>query len=140
MSISRTLCASLLALVQVLPAASYAQSDTERQKAHVVSRLYQATYGAEDRCKPSKLASLEFGKAFNQFSVAYPELIRLLKASPHLTTAKEQYAKFLAHPSTNVNENALFEECRGMGDMLRQFVEAPGAKEAMDDFVQTLKK
>ena len=97
MSISRTLCASLLALVQVLPAASYAQSDTERQKAHVVSRLYQATYGAEDRCKPSKLASLEFGKAFNQFSVAYPELIRLLKASPHLTTAKEQYAKFLAH-------------------------------------------
>src|SRR4051794_25255571 len=112
-------------LIQAASAGAIAQApaDTERQKAHVVSRLYQATYGAQERCHSSKEASLSLGKAMDQFRSSFPELIRLIDSSPYLPPAKDQFKKFLSDPSAKVSDEALIQECRGLEYMLRQFVD-----------------
>jgi hypothetical protein len=129
-------------LIQAVSTVAVAQAsaDAERQKAHVVSRLYQATYGAEERCRPSKEASSSFSKAMDQFRSAFPELMRLIDGSPYLPPARDQFKKFLADPSAKVSDDALIQECRGLEYMLRQFVEAPGGKEAVNEYLQLLKK
>jgi hypothetical protein len=139
----RTHLAVVLAMFfQAAPAVAVAQStvDVERQKAHVVSRLYQATYGAELRCRPSKEASSSFSKAMDQFRSAFPELMRLIDGSPYLPPAREQFNKFLADPSAKVSDEALIEECRGLEYMLRLFIEAPGGKDTVNGYLQLLRK
>lgn len=117
-----------------------ASADVEREKTLIVSRLYQSTYGAKERCRPSKEASLSLGKAIKRFRLAYPELMRLVDQSPYLPTARDQFKQFLADPSAKISDEELVQECQGLESMLLQFVDTPGAKDEMNKFVLLLKK
>ena len=136
------LAVALAVSIHVAPTVALAQAttDVEREKAHVVSRLYQATYGAKERCRPSKEASLSLGKAINQFRLAFPELMRLVDHSPYLPPARDQFKKFLADPSAKVSDEDLVQECQGLESLLLQFVDAPEAKDEMNKYVLLLKK
>lgn len=87
-------------------AVAQAAAEVERQKAHVVSRLYQVTYGAEERCRPQR-GVIGLGKALDQFNSAFPELMRLIDGSPYLPPARDQFRKFLTDPSAKVSNEAL---------------------------------
>jgi hypothetical protein len=64
------------------PCTSIATDTDTATTQKIVSRLYQATFGASERCKmaPPESAS-EFKAEFDRFGAKYPELLKLLKAS-----------------------------------------------------------
>jgi len=130
------------ALIQGAPALAIAQAstNTERQKAHVVNRMYQATYGAQERCRPLKDASASLDKAIDQIRRAFPELLSLIENSPYLPQAREHFKTLLNDPTMRSSDEALLQECRGIEYMLRQFVEAPAGQQAANEMIQTLKK
>jgi hypothetical protein len=131
-----------LVILQALPSIANAQMNTgvERQKVHMVSRMYQATYGAQERCRPSREASVKLDMAIEQFRNALPELMSLVDSSPYLPQAKEQFKVFLSKAPAPQNDQALVEECAGIADMLHQLADTPGGQKAADDMIQTLKK
>jgi hypothetical protein len=106
--------------------------DQERQKTHIVSRMYQATYGVQKQCNQS--ASLN--TAIEQVHHAYPELMRLIESSPYLPQAK---AEFNSLWSTS-GEQAGIKECQEIENMLRQLLDVShGGRQAVNDMVQALK-
>jgi hypothetical protein len=128
--------------VHTAPAKALAQGtpDTERQKEHLVFRLYQATYGAEKRCSASPEGSASIGKSLEIFRSKFPELIRLLDGSPYFGPARDNFQKFLENPSTKVGDTALLLECESLEYILRSFIDAPGGNEAIAEYIQLLKK
>ncbi|WP_292938431.1 hypothetical protein [Noviherbaspirillum sp.] len=129
-------------LIQGAPTLAGAQmpSSFERQKMHVVSRMYQATYGASERCRPSKEASVSLDKAIDQIRKTFPELMTLIDNSPYLPQAREQFNAFASSTAARPTNDELVQECSGMTNMLQQLVETPGGQQAANDMIQTLKK
>jgi hypothetical protein len=128
--------------VHTAPTKALAQStpDTERQKAHLVSRLYQATYGAQKRCSASPEGATSIEKSLEIFRSKFPELIRLLDGSPYFGPARDNFQKFLDDPSTKVGDSALLLECQSLEYILRSLIDAPGGNEAVAEYIQLLKK
>lgn len=134
--------AVLAALFQGTPTSAVAQanSNIERQKMHVVSRMYQATYGAQERCRPSKEASANLDKAVDQLRHAFPELLNLIDNSPYLLQAQEQFKTFLSNTAIKSSDEKLAPMCNWFEYMLRQLVESKDGQQVAIDMIQTLKK
>lgn len=128
------------ALLLQVPAHADTQSDSERQKAHVVSRLFQVTYGAQQHCAASPEKSAAVTTAVDQFRATYPELLSLVDSSPYLPRFQENFKKFLADPARQASGEALVKECQSLEYMLRQLLDTPGGKQATDEYTQLLKK
>lgn len=114
--------------------------DMERKKAHIVSRIYQATYGAEKRCSTLNEASITLADAVKQFRLAYAEITSLVEQSPYFPVAEKDFTKFLASQAAREDKEELKAECAGLEDMLRQFVKFGGDKQAFAAEIQLLKK
>lgn len=112
----------------------------EREKAKVVSRMYQVTSGAQERCRSSPTTSANLDKEVDQFRRAYSELSNLIDGSPYLPQARERFNAFLSSAAARPSDESLVRECAGIAEMLRQFAETPGGRQAADEMLQTLKK
>lgn len=135
------LLAGAVLLTQSVPTLALAQeaAPTEGQKAKVVSRVYQATYGAQLRCGASPEWETH-GKTLERFRSTYPELIQLVDSSPFFPVAKESFQGFLvANPPSKVSEKNLTLECESLEAILRSLIDGPGAREAVAGYVQLLK-
>lgn len=107
-------------------------TDEARQKAHIVSRLYQATYGAQEQCSSHKDVAANLDKTIDQFRRAYPELMRLVESSPYLPQAKEGF-KAIWNGSRMSPQ-----ECRETANILRQFLDAPNGQQEANRMIQIL--
>ncbi|MBD8528902.1 MULTISPECIES: hypothetical protein [unclassified Massilia] len=124
-----------------LPFGAHAQRvpDVEKEKAKLVYRLYQATYGAQQRCGASAGAS--HGETLVRFRAAYPELVGLLDASPYLAQARDRYTALQDSGALPQLDNAgLRRECEGLEAILRALIDAQGSAEAAAGYVDLLKK
>ncbi len=133
--------AGLVFFMQAIPTAALAEGTpaTPVEKAKVVSRLYQATYGAQLRCGASPEWATH-GKTLERFRSTYPELIQLVDSSPYFPAAKEGFQGFLvANPPSKVSEKNLTLECESLEAILRSLIDGPGAREAVAGYVQLLK-
>jgi hypothetical protein len=109
------------------------------KKMRIVSALYQATYGAQERCRLSNVASAGLEKSIDQLRRVYPELLALLDSSPYLTQVQEQFTTILRN-APEVSGGELEQECEGIKFLLDQLVESSGGRAAASDMIATLKK
>ncbi|MES2262198.1 MAG: hypothetical protein V4724_27070 [Pseudomonadota bacterium] len=109
----------------------------ERNKAKIVSRLYQASYGPEERCKKSvPAAAAEFSNELQRFSKNNANLISLLTKSPYYDLAKKDYSS----DSADDTPQTLAEECEFYVVLLRSMNETPEGKAAVKEFEEILSK
>jgi hypothetical protein len=108
--------------------------DQERQRAHVVSRMYQATYGAQERCGSYKDELARLDKVIEQVRHAYPELMRLVESSVYLPQAKEEFKALWG----GTDGQLPIQECRETANMLQQLLEVPNGQQAANNMIQTL--
>jgi hypothetical protein len=130
----------LLACMVTLPFGAHAQRvpDVEKEKAKLVYRLYQATYGAQQRCGASHSSH---GETLARFRSAYPELVALLDASPYLAQARDRFTTLLDSGALpQPGEEGLRSECRGLEAILRALIDASGSAQAVAGYVDLLKK
>jgi hypothetical protein len=129
-------------LIYSAPTMALAQGkpDVEPQKAKLVSRIYQATYGAQKRCSTSPEGAANLGKSVELFRSKFPELVRLVDSSPYFGPARDNFQKFLDDPSTKVSDAALLQECQSVDHILHSLLDAPGGNEAVAEYIQLLKK
>ena len=129
----------LLACMVTLPIGAHAQRvpDVEKEKAKLVYRLYQATYGAQQRCG----ASAGHDETLARFRAAYPELVALLDASPYLAQARDRFTALQDSGALpQLDEEGLRRECQGLEAILRALIDAPGSAGAVAGYVDLLKK
>jgi hypothetical protein len=131
-----TMAAAILFLAMSGQAHAQTSPDIEKQQKKTVSRLYQLIYETQDRCRASTQAARRLGKATADFRAAFPELMRLVDQSPHLASAQERSRKELA----DLKKETSVEDCTMYASFIRQFIDAPNAKEAMAKSVELLKK
>jgi hypothetical protein len=131
-----------MAVIPTLPGWVHAQAspDMERQKAHIVSRMYQATYGAQERCRSAEEASEGLDKAIGQLRGTLPELMTLVDASPYLPQAQAQFKAMHGKAPAVQDRRSLIEECAAIENLLRQLIETPGGKKAASDMIDILRK
>ena len=136
----RSLLLAGLVCLGALPTGAHAQRapDVEKERAKLVYRLYQATYGAQQRCGAS---APSHGETLARFLSAYPELITLLDASPYLAQARDRFTALQDSGALpQLDEEGLRRECRGLEAMLRALIDAPGSAEAVAGYVDILKR
>lgn len=109
-------------------------TEQERYKALTVSRMYEATYGGQVKCRSDKDALDRLNKTVDQFRHTYPELMRLIESSPYLPQAKEKL-KLNGDPSGKYD----LEECRETENLLREMLIAPDGQQSANYMVQILK-
>ena len=74
----------ILLFESISDAQDIAKNGVDAQKAKVVSRLYQATLGANERCKKAAPdASKEFQSELARFNLANANLMKLVRQSPY---------------------------------------------------------
>lgn len=132
----------IVLLGHCLPTDAYAQSmaDSERQKAKIISRLYQATYGAQQRCGAATGAQ-SHRETLARFRASYPELVSLMDSSPHLAAARDRFQVMLDTGALpQASEDGLRKECQALESILRSLVDAPAGAEAVAGYIEVLKK
>ncbi len=125
-------------------ASSFAQSpagDPDRQKAKLVSRLYQATYGSVERCKHATPAAAgEFQTELTRFVKQNASLMKLIVDSPHYARAREQFARHeTVDPTRDTPEN-LAGECQFLAGLLRSMLDTPDGRQSAKEWQETLSK
>jgi len=100
----------------------------------IVSRLYQATFGASERCKMAPPESAEeFNTEFNRFSAKYPDLLSLLRSSPYYEPARRHFLQVTASMTVHDTPESLAAECKGVAQLLRAMLDQPeGQKAALE--------
>ncbi len=112
----------------------FSNTEQEQYMAHTVTRMYEATYGGQEKCKSDKDALDRLNKTVDQFRHAYPELMSLIENSPYLPQAKE-HLKLGRDPSGKYDLQA----CRETEAILRQLLIVPEGQRAANYMVQILK-
>jgi hypothetical protein len=136
--------AIVLSMSALFCASSFAQApvvDPERQKAKIVSRTYQMTYGSAERCKQATpAAAAEYQTELTRFVKEHAALMKLVTESPHYAKAREQFARHeKADPARDTPEK-LANECTYLASILRSMLDTPDGKQAAKDLQETLTK
>jgi hypothetical protein len=113
------------------------EGSLERQKAKIVSRVYQLTYGAEEMCKRySPQESNQVSEAVAKFKNTYPELMKLVKESPYLDKAKKRMSILIDRMEKNPEDT----ECLAAYNMLQQCTDTESGKQDILKTIAELKK
>ena len=139
-AMNKTVSQSLVFLVLLLSyvVGSLAQdTNLDRNKAKIVLRVYQLTYGADEMCKrysPEK--SSQVSAEVMKFKKMYPELMNLVENSPYFDQVKKQMSQLI----DSMSNTPQYADCPALLYMLHQFTESESGKEGIKDIVAQLKK
>src|SRR5262245_3949746 len=110
--------AVVLSMSALFCASSFAQSptgDPERQKAKIVSRTYQMTYGSKERCKNTAKFQTELARSVKEKTV----YMRRVTGTPHYPRAREQSARHEKIDPARDTPEKLAGECQYLAELLR---------------------
>jgi len=114
-------------------------TDVERNKAKLVSRLYQATHGASERCKSANpKAAKEFQNELTAFLAANARLMELVIQSPHYVMARERFAKHKVIDPERDTPESLASECKYLAGLLQSMTNTPEGKKAAEEYERLL--
>lgn len=124
----------ILLFESISDAQDIAKNGVDAQKAKVVSRLYQATLGANERCKKAAPdASKEFQSELARFNLANANLMKLVRQSPYYESAHQGFAEFLKQ-NPPIDSPELSSECKGLAWILRSMVDDPAGRNATKEY------
>lgn len=113
----------------------------DREKAKIVSRVYQATYGAEVMCKRfSPQESAQVSAAVLRFKMAYPELMALVEQSSYFEPAKNRFIVKMEKMAASALMEPRKAGCQEALTLLNQFLDTANGKEGIMDVITQLKK
>lgn len=113
----------------------------DRTKAKIVSRLYQATYGARERCKKATpIAAAEFENDLTRFVGEKANLIKLVTQSPHYDSARQNFATHIVIDPAKETSEMLAGECNYLALMLRAMIDTPEGQKSAKEFETLLSK
>lgn len=117
------------------------KSQLEKNKAKIVSRLYQATYGETARCQkaPSDIAT-EFQKELTRFVELNDKLMKLVVGSPYYDPARQTFSKLATIDPTRDTPQKLGMECKYLAQLLHSMNDSPEGKKAVKEYVDMLSK
>lgn len=111
----------------------------QRQAAKIVSRLYQATYGASERCKKATSdANAEFQRELSRFIEAEAQLMKLVTRSPYYSTARDEFAKYGAMDPARDTPESLAGDCKYLAELLRSLSQTPAGKSSIHQYEKLL--
>lgn len=125
---------------------SYAGQDSvieknEKQKAKLVSRLYQATYGASKRCeRATPEVTSEFKKTLKRYEKENKLLMKLVKQSPYYDKAIKEYAIFYEFNPQRDTKESISQECEFIATVLKADMDTPNGKRDVQNIIEILKK
>ena len=108
----------------------------ERAKAKIVSRMYQATFGAEEYCgKASPEYKKSFDDALKHFITQNAQLVNMIQSSPY-------YEKAIATMESNKNKptGVIDNDCKGLAWMLNSLTDTHGGQKAIEEYEKILQK
>src|SRR5450830_553238 len=110
-------------------------SVTERNKAKIVSRLYQATFGSIERCqKATPDAAKEFENELHRFVDLNANLVNLVTQSPHYNDARKKFSHHETMDPARDNPESLAGECKYLALLLRSMNDSPDGKNAVKEY------
>jgi|GEM_PF-5139313 len=116
---------------------SATDSPDERQKRHVVSRLYEITESMVQQCShaPSSVAN-KYKLEVSRFVEANPKLMTLVKQSPHYEYAQKNYAYERRNDPHTVE--MLVSVCGYFSDAIGAMIDTPQGKSEVDKLEKIL--
>lgn len=121
--------------------AAAADTPVDKQKAKIVSRVYQLTYGADALCKRfSPQESAQVGSAVIRFKKAYPELMILVDESQYFEPAKSRFIAKMERIAESASNDPQKRVCQESLALLNQFIDTASGREGILDIVAQLKK
>lgn len=131
----------LLGVLFSISVAAAQDAPIDKQKAKIVSRVYQLTYGADALCKRfSSQESAQVSSAVIRFKKAYPELMMLVEQSPYFEPAKSRFAEKLERIAESASNDPRKAVCQESLILLNQFIDTANGKEGILDVITQLKK
>ena len=105
----------------------------------IVSRLYELTFGASERCRIAPPESAQaFKSEFDRFSAKYPDLLPLLKSSPYYEPSRQQFLRVIASMAPRDTPQSIATECTALTQLLRAMIDQPEGQKAMREYIEQL--
>lgn len=112
-------------------------SKIERDKRHIVSRMYQATYAMLQICPDKEVDS--FKKIIENFEETYPEFSKLLNESQYHQYAVDNMAKDIAQERKKSDESRM-PQCSFGKSMTQSLISTTNGQKSVSDMLEKLKK
>jgi hypothetical protein len=124
-----------------ISAATAQDTPIDKQKAKIVSRVYQLTYGADAICKRfSPQESDQVSSAVIRFKNTYPELMMLVDQSSYLERAQNHFAGLMERIAKSASKNPKEAGCQELLILLNQSIDTENGKKGILDIIAQLKK
>ena len=118
--------ASIIAFVVPISGIAADTVHTEREKAKLVSRFYQITYGSSEKCKSAPLESAKkFQTVLDRFLATNEKIMALVVNSPHYAAAQTGYAKYATLDTERDTPESLTQECEYMATFMSWLIDSP---------------
>jgi len=131
----------LLGILFTTSVAAAQDAPVDRQKAKIVSRVYQLTFGADAICKRfSPQESAEVSLAVIRFKKAYPELMMLVEQSLYLEPAKIRFTGMMERMAESASKDPRKAGCQESLILLNQSIDTENGKQGILDTIVQLKK
>jgi len=116
-------------------------SQLEKNKAKIVSRLYQATYGRKEGCKKATPdVAAEFESELTRFVENNDNLIKLVIHSPYYDRARQIFSKHETLDPVRDTPEKLGVECKYLAQLLRSMSDTSEGKKAVKEYEEILSK
>jgi hypothetical protein len=113
----------------------------DKRKAQIVSRFYEATYGADSMCKRfSPQESPQVSNAVKRFKEVYPEIMQLVDQSPYLDRARLNFETLMEKMAERASKNPKEAACQEALYILQQSVETKSGRDAVLNSIMEFKK
>lgn len=112
---------------------------TAKKQAHLVSRLYQMTYGPVQRCKrASPPIAARFQTELVRFMKQEPELIELMTTSPYYARAVLSDAQAPGKPEEDLKR--FNDQCEGGAELMRAMLASPHWETVRREYIELLSR
>ncbi|WP_320033789.1 hypothetical protein [Halarcobacter sp.] len=112
-------------------------SKIEKDKRHIVSRMYQATYGMLQICPDKEVDS--FKRIIENFEKTYPEFSKLLNESPYHQYAVDNMVIDIARERKKSDESRML-QCSFGKSITQSLISTAGGQKSVSDMLEKLQK
>jgi len=112
-------------------------SKIEKDKRHIVSRMYQATYGILQICPDKEVDS--FKRIIENFEKKYPEFSTLLNESPYHQYAVDSMARDIARERKKSDESRM-PQCSFGKSIIQSLINTTDGQRSVSDMLEKLQK